>query len=141
MRIGLYSELAREHIVKIRQEISDAKVDFNIKALKNFREKIITSKQDHHKVICSSTDFYSLSTLRDLLFHALERRFTIPKIRGCLEELGLMFSRFEAEHIIEDFRLKNVCAGDPYDLEKWQSYEEANPRSFAGLYQFWCQKV
>ena len=30
---------------------------------------------------------------------------------------------------------------DLYDLNKWQAYEEENPRAFTGMYQFWCQKI
>ena len=29
---------------------------------------------------------------------------------------------------------------DPYDLDKWEEYEDANTRAFTGMYQFWCQK-
>ena len=28
-----------------------------------------------------------------------------------------------------------------YNLDKWQTFEEANPTAFTGMYQFWCQKV
>ena len=86
-------------------------------------------------------DFYSLSTLRDLLFRAQEHRFTIPQIKGHLDELGLKFCGFEAAGIVRKFKQSNIGADDPYDLEKWQAFEEANPRTFAGMYQFWCQKV
>ena len=28
-----------------------------------------------------------------------------------------------------------------YNLDKWQTFEEANPTAFTGMYQFWCQKT
>ncbi|MDC0114282.1 tetratricopeptide repeat protein [Planktomarina temperata] len=141
MKIGLYSELARQHIVEMRQEISKAGIGSSDAAMKSFRTMVMTSDQSHHKEILDSTDFYSLSTLKDLLFHVQEHRFTIPQIQDCLEELGLKFCGFASDKIVSHFKLTNASAGDPYDLDKWQTYEEANPRAFAGMYQFWCQKL
>ena len=141
MKIGLYSEMARQHIVEMRQEISKAGIGSSDAAMKSFRATVMASDLEHHKRILNSGDFYSLSTLRDLLFHVQEHRFTIPQIRNCLSELGLKFCGFESAKIVSHFKQTNTSAGDPYDLDKWQTYEEANPRAFAGMYQFWCQKI
>jgi len=142
MRIGLYSELARQHIVEIRQEISKADIGSSDAAMKSFRTMVIDSEQNHHKQILNSHDFYSLSTLKDLLFHVQEHRFTIPQIKTTLLELGLEFCGFDANQIISShFKLTNTNSDDLYDLEKWQAYEVANPKVFAGMYQFWCQKI
>jgi SAM-dependent methyltransferase len=141
MMIGLYSELARQHIVEIRQEISRAGIGSSDVAMKSFRAKVMRSDQNYHKKILNSSDFYSLSTLKDLLFHVQEHRFTIPQIQDCLEELGLKFCGFASDKIVSHFKQTNTGADDPYDLEKWQAYEEANPRAFGGMYQFWCQKT
>jgi 2-polyprenyl-3-methyl-5-hydroxy-6-metoxy-1,4-benzoquinol methylase len=141
MKIGLYSEMARQHIVEMRQEISKAGIGSSDAAMKSFRTTVMTSDKSHHKKILISSDFYSLSTLRDLLFHVQEHRFTIPQIQDCLAELGLKFCGFESPDIVSHFKLTNASAGDPYDLDKWQTYEEANPDAFAGMYQFWCQKI
>ena len=141
MKIGLYSELARQHIVEIRQEISRAGIGSSDVAMKSFRAKVMRSDQNHHKKILNSSDFYSLSTLKDLLFHVQEHRFTIPQIQDCLTELGLKFCGFESAKIVSHFKLNHTGADDSYDLDKWQAYEEANPRAFVGMYQFWCQRV
>jgi len=141
MKIGLYSELARQHIVEMRREISTGGIGSSDATMKSFRTMVMTSDQSHHKEILRSLDFYSVSTLKDLLFHVQEHRFTIPQIQDCLSKLGLKFCGFEADQIVSHFKQTNTGAEDPYDLEKWQSYEEANPRAFAGMYQFWCQKV
>ena len=141
MMIGLYSELARQHIVEMRQEISKAGIGSSDTAMKSFRKTVMTSGQNHHKQILNFRDFYSLSELKDLLFHVQEHRFTIPQIQDCLSELGLKFCGFDADKIVSHFKLANADADDPYNLDKWQTYEEANPRSFAGMYQFWCQKI
>jgi SAM-dependent methyltransferase len=127
MRIGLYSELARQHIVEIRQEISEAGIGSSDEEMKSFRANVINSDQDHHRKISNSHDFYSLSTLRDLLFHIQEHRFTVSQIQDCLSELGLKFCGFETE-IISQFKLTNAKGDDLYDLDKWQDYERANPK-------------
>jgi hypothetical protein len=109
--------------------------------MKSFRQTVMTSDQSHHEKILSSSDFYSLSTLKDLLFHVQEHRFTIPQIQDCLAELGLKFCGFEADNIVAHFKQTNTGADDSYDLDKWQAYEEVNPGVFIGMYQFWCQKI
>ncbi|MDP4069518.1 Photosystem I assembly protein Ycf3 [Rhodobacteraceae bacterium IMCC1933] len=141
MNIGLYSEMARQHIVEMRQEISKAGIGSSDAAMKSFRTTVMTSDQKHHKKILNSSDFYSLSALKDLLFHVQEHRFTIPQIQNCLTELGLKFCGFEADKIVSHFKLTNTGASDPYNLDKWHAYEEGNPGVFIGMYQFWCQKI
>ena len=140
MKIGLYSEMARQHIVKLRQEISEAGIGSGDAAMKSFRKTVMTSDQNHHKSVLNSNSFYSLSELKDFLFHMQEHRFTIPQIQNCLSELGLKFCGFEADKTVSHFKIKNTHKDDPYSLDKWEAYEEANPRAFAGMYQFWCQK-
>ena len=141
MKIGLYSELARQHIVKIRHEIKQKDIATSDASIKCFRDMIIKSNKDHHKEVLQFSDFYSLSELKDLLFHVQEHQFTIPKIKDHLDKLGLKFCGFEEKQTVAHFRQSNKTDNDPYDLYKWEAYEEANPKAFAGMYQFWCQKV
>ena len=141
MRIGLYSKLARQLIVQIRKEISNAGIGLSNEAIRSFRTMLINSNQKHHKAILNSPDFYSLSELKDLLFHVQEHRFTIHRIKEYLSESGLKFCGFESEKIVSHFKLINAGADDPFDLDKWQAYEEVNPSTFSEMYQFWCQKA
>ena len=141
MKIGLYSELARQHIVKMRKEISKAGFGSSDTEMRSFRNMLMKSDKNHHKLILNSPDLYSVSTLKDLLFHVQEHRFTITQIQDCLSELGMKFCGFEAKQIVLHFKQINTGDSDPYNLDKWKAYEEANPRTFAGMYQFWCQKI
>ena len=141
MRIGLYSELARKSIGQIRDEIEHLNIESSYDAMKSFRNKIGSSEEEPHKLIVSSLDFYSMSAFRDLIFHVQEHRFTIPQIKASLTQLGLMFCGFETLHVVEKFKSKNFTENALYDLEKWDTFEKENPRVFAGMYQFWCQKV
>ena len=141
MRIGLYSELARKSIGQIRDEIEHLNIESSYDAMKSFRNKIGSSEEEPHKLIVSSLDFYSMSAFRDLIFHVQEHRFTIPQIEASLTQLGLMFCGFETLHVVEKFKSENFTENALYDLEKWDTFEKENPRVFAGMYQFWCQKI
>ena len=141
MKIALYSEFAREHIVKIRTEIAKLGLGSSDEEMKAFRDMLIRSNQDHHKLILKSGDFYSLSSLRDLLFHEKEHRFTIPKIQDYLDKLELKFCGFEMSRVVSKFKQKNKNKDDLFNLGKWQIFEEQNPLSFVAMYQFWCQKI
>ena len=143
MRLALYSDLARQDIVKIREEISQLEITPTDDAMRSFRYSIIDSDEEHHIRISKSFDFYSLSTFRDLLFHVKEHRYTLLKIKECLQELDLKFCGFEIRDldIINRFKLTYTHPDDFYDLTKWHAYEKENPRVFASMYQFWCQKT
>lgn len=140
MKIGLYSDLGRQHIVQIRKEIKALGLKPVVNDIRKFRKIIMGSEKDHHKRIQTSDDFYTLSNIRDLLFHVQEHRFTIPQIIDCLGELGLKFCGFQTAQISEFKRFYNEI-DDRYDLNKWHQYELRNPTAFAGMYQFWCQKI
>ena len=141
MSIGLYSELARQPIIKMREEISKLKPGASDSAIMSFREDIINLGEDRYKQVIESSDFYSLSSIRDLLFHVQEHQFTIPQIKECLSELSLNFCGFEPLSLLPAFKLKYSTSNDPYNLDSWHSYELLNPETFGSMYQFWCQKV
>ena len=141
MRIGLYSELARLQIAEARKEIVLQKLGTSESEIKKFRQSLIDSKDENHQLLTKSSDFFSLSTFRDLLFHVQEHRFTLPQIIKCLNNLGLKFCGFENKDVISNFRNFHSKEMDIYDLELWHQFEENNPRSFGGMYVFWCQKL
>ena len=141
MRIGLYSELARLQITEVRKEITSQKVGTSDTDIKKFRQSLINSHNEHHQLLTKSSDFFSLSTFRDLIFHVQEHCFTIPQIKKCLNKLGLKFCGFENKEIISNFRNFHGKELDIYDLALWHQFEENNPRSFGGMYVFWCQKL
>ena len=140
MRIGLYSELARHHILEVRKEIALLKLGTSEADIREFRHSLAESREENHQLLTKSLDFFSLSELRDAIFHVQEHRFTLLRIKSCLNELGLKFCGFENEDVISNFRKLHGNEADIYDLELWHQYEGRNPLTFAGMYQFWCQK-
>ena len=141
MKIGLYSEEARKHVVKIREEIRVSGLEPEDRQMKLFREQLKTSQNQHHKIIRNTSDFFSLSDFRDLVFHVQEHRFTIPQIKRHLSQLGLSFCGFEGTEVISKFRSVHPSSADLYDLDTWHRFEISNPWTFMGMYQFWCQKA
>ena len=140
MAVGLYSELARRHIVEIREQITALGVGISESDIRRFRQSLAESHDENHQRLTASNDFFSLSTLRDLIFHVQEHRFTLLQIKDCLDELGLKFCGFENKEVISKCREAHGQEVDICDLVLWNEFEEKNPRSFAGMYQFWCQK-
>ena len=141
MKIGLYSELARRNIVRVRGEIASSRVGTSKSEIREFRQSLVESHDEQHKLLRCSPDFFSLSTLRDLIFHVQEHRFTLPQIQNSLDELGLQFCGFEDKDIVGGFKRSFGKDSDACDLSLWHQFEEENPSAFVGMYQFWCQKI
>ena len=140
MKIGLYSELARTDIVNIREEISKLNIGSSENEIRNYRQSLIESKTKYGQNLQRFEDFFSLSMLRDLIFHVQEHRFTIEKIQESLSLLGLHFCGFESKEIVNKFKLFYGENSDEFNLELWSNFEKENPNIFAGMYQFWSQK-
>jgi SAM-dependent methyltransferase len=141
MKIGLYSELARRHILKPRERTASLGTATSQADIRKFRQEIVESREEHHKQISMSLDFFSLSMLRDLMFHKQEHRFTLPQIQSCLGQLGLLFCGFEQRDLVTNFKKYLGEERDHYDLSLWHQFEESHPHTFMGMYQFWCQRI
>ena len=140
MLIGLYSDNARQNIAKIRDDIKKLKIKTTKNNIINFRKDILKSDNPDWNSLKNSPDFYSLSGVRDLLFHVKEHRFTIPKLKKYLQKLKLNFIGFEDTIVIEKFKKDYKNPDDLYNLDSWEKFENKNLRIFAGMYQFWCNK-
>ena len=141
MLIGLYSEKARKHIAQIKKKFDELILETNTKNIIKFRRDLLENNNNGQlNDIKSSPDFYTVSGVRDLLFHVQENRYTISKIKEYLERLGLVFLGFEDKLVKEKFKQIHTNNLDLYNLDKWEEYEKYNPRIFAGMYQFWCKK-
>ena len=146
MKVGLYSDTARQHIVKARKYIAKKKYITSPDNIRKFREEVINMNPNSDSEITQvvgSLDFYSLSTCRDLLFHVQEHRFTLPQIKAALNDLDLRFLGFELRRswirrsFSEFYPEKDALTS----LSLWHQFELKNPRTFRGMYQFWVQKA
>ena len=118
MQIGSYSELARQPIYKIRKEQKNDFSQLEKSQIIKIRERIAISTEEHHETVIESNDFYSVSAMKDLLFHVHEHTFTIPEIIKSLNELGLKFCGMDNPRVCEIFEQHFGSSKDLYDLCK-----------------------
>ena len=143
LKLGLYSETARQGIIKFREIIKKKNLENTNENIKNFRQDIIKNKVDPLiQNISLNQDFYSTSAVRDLLFHVQEHCFTIPQISKILQDFNLEFLGFT---INNDFIKSKYSQSFPKDikntsLDNWHQFEINNPNTFIGMYQFWVKR-
>ena len=145
MKIGLYSEAARQHIIEGHSIIAEKGYTTSSEDIRRCRQDIITMTEDGNPTmakICNYRDFFSLSECRDLLFHVQEHRFTLPQIDEALKDLNLKFLGFEIrdQKALKQFKESHANSNALTSLSLWHKFELDNPDTFRGMYQFWCQK-
>ena len=140
LKLGLYSEKARDYVIKARKIIKEKNFNTSVEDIRKCREIIFGNEDDFIiKKLVNRGDFYSTSNVRDLLFHVQEHRFTIPQISEMLKKFNLEFLGFINSSNKNRF-LKFFSQSDITSLEKWDKFENDNPSSFMGMYQFWVRK-
>ena len=140
MRIGLYSEHARELVTKARATAEAAGHDGSPDGVRAFRREVVEGDEAEIGVLLRSPDFYTVSSCRDLVFHVHERRFTIPEVAGALGAAGLRPIGFEAGRETSS-RYRRKYPGDPHlrSLGTLAEFETVHPEAFAGMYLLWAE--
>jgi tetratricopeptide (TPR) repeat protein/SAM-dependent methyltransferase len=142
MRLGFYSEIARQVIVAARNFIAERGYAANTLDIRRCRQELMAKETAvQFKQLLAQTDFYGMSGCRDLLFHVQEHRFTLLRLKEIIEALGLNFVALTVDASVA----KQYMARFPDDqtrtnLDYWHLFETENPNTFAGMYQFWVQK-
>ena len=141
IRIGLYSEHARELVTKARAAAEAAGRDGSPEGIRAFRRALIEGGEGELGALLRSPDFYTVSSCRDLVFHVHERRFTIPKLAGALGKAGLRPLGFEAGRETRA-RYRRRFPDDPNlsSLESLAEFENTHPEAFAGMYLLWAER-
>ena len=121
LKLGLYSELARKHIIEARKIIYN-NFSNNIDEIRNFREMIKNNNNNSFQKLNLNFDFHTTSSVRDLIFHAQEHQFTIPKISELIQKYNLEFLGFTSKSIKKDYSnfLKMM---KKYSLKNWNEFE------------------
>jgi Flp pilus assembly protein TadD/SAM-dependent methyltransferase len=143
MNVGLYSEKAREEIVAAQRFVAEKGYKPTAGDIRRCREEFerLPAESPLRNVMLLA-DFYSMSDLRDLLFHVQEHRMTLPQIARFLVDNRLQFLGFDqAPHILQRYREKFPDDTAMTNLVLWDRFEQENPRAFIGMYQFWVQKA
>ncbi|MBT6883172.1 MAG: methyltransferase domain-containing protein [Rhodospirillaceae bacterium] len=142
MMLGLYSEIARADIVRLRAAIASEGLTASNDDIRQFRHQVLRGRLgDDGATISKTIDFFSLSGCRDLVFHTQEHRTSIPELSNTMEDLGLEFLGFSVNKSVE-LSYREAYPGDPagLSLANWDQFEMDNPETFRAMYKFWCRK-
>ncbi|HEX4304046.1 MAG TPA: methyltransferase domain-containing protein [Rhizomicrobium sp.] len=142
MLMALYSEQGREDL-KPAEAIAARGYGTTPDDLRRFRADILAlDPADKARAIATARDdFYSLSMLRDLVFHVQEHRFTAGKIAAAVRELGLEFCGFGlTPDIRKRFQTRFGASADLVSLPQWEIFEAENPSTFAAMYHLMVRK-
>jgi tetratricopeptide (TPR) repeat protein/SAM-dependent methyltransferase len=142
MRIALYSEIARRHVVAVRRMIAERGYGQTAEDIRRCRHELVSLPVDApERQPTNFRDFYSLSECRDLLFHAQEHRMTFPWIAQFLKDHGLEMIGLEVGAPTQDKYRSRFPNDKPMtDLNNWHVFEQENPDLFLYMYQFWVQR-
>ena len=143
MRVGLYSATARRGVARVREIIRCRDLTATPEGLRALRRLLLDGALGPEcAALAASPDLYSLSGLRDLLFHVKEHHFDLGGVDSALSRLGLRFVGFEHDDPGTALAYARRFADDraQTSLAHWAAFEAAHPETFNGMYQFWCEK-
>jgi SAM-dependent methyltransferase len=140
MKVMLYSRVGRLVVEAAKRHISDLReqpVDDEL--LRAARARLI---ENAPRLLASSTDFYTLTGVHDLLFNRHEDSFDVPRIAHALDRLSLELLAFILPSPSEENRYREEHPDDPLfrDLDAFMALEKKSPFLFAGMYEFWCRR-
>jgi Tfp pilus assembly protein PilF/2-polyprenyl-3-methyl-5-hydroxy-6-metoxy-1,4-benzoquinol methylase len=143
MRLGFYSEVARRHIVKARAFIAERGYGATANEIRLCRQDLVDlDKSADFGTTVNSPDFFSISTCRDLLFHSQEHRMTLTSIDAFFRDNNLAFLGFAIDgDVLHAYKQRFPDDPAATNVGQWQTFENENPDTFAGMYQFWIQKA
>jgi hypothetical protein len=111
--------------------------------MRRFRYDVLQQKHDPLlQTLSEAQDFYSMSELRDLVFHTQEHFHTLSEIRTMIDALGLVFLGFVLKDPTSATSYRSTYPDDPemLSLDNWAEFEEHNPKTFASIYEFWVYR-
>jgi len=137
--ISLYSELARREIVRLRSEYEQQISTIDVDYVRRYRRRLMLEQPGIIDTLPTRGDFFDLSRCKDLLFHPVEQRFTIPLLELFLSQIGVEFQGFEQPKLIQN-RYWTRLPSDRRNLDRWSDFEQRYPDAFQDLYEIWARK-
>lgn len=137
MRLGWYSRRARLGLQPARRLARELQP----MGLRELRTQLMQQLAPADlQFLAGIKDFYSLSGLRDLLLHEREAEYDLSQIAQLLCESNLEFVGFDAlpQSTLHKFR-ESCGAHNLGNLDCWDFFEQRHPRTFLGMYVFWCR--
>ena len=141
MKLGLYSDIARQNIEQARKLILKKNYKSKFQDIIKFRQEIIKEKKNELlEKISHRLDFYSTSGVRDLLFHVQEHRFTLTQLSEIMFNFNLEFLGFSDMGIKKKYSKLYFNDKKNILLDNWHQFEIDNTDIFSGMYNFWVRK-
>jgi tetratricopeptide (TPR) repeat protein/SAM-dependent methyltransferase len=142
MRIALYSETGRRHIVAARRLIAERGLGQSADEIRRSRQELLAAAEGSpERMVTKFWDFYTLSECRDLLFHVQEHRLTFPQLGLILADHDLELIGLEVDASIQQQYGERFPEDKPMtDLTNWHVFEQKNPDTFRAMYYFWAQR-
>ncbi len=142
MCIGLYSAVSRRNIAALRGEPGYPGPGCDDRAARAYRADLFARPEGALGAeLRVSSDFYALNEFRDLVLHESEQHITLEDIAQFLAENDLVFRGFTLDpSALEAFSAMHPAGDMPGTLQQWAEFERANPRTFDGMYRFWCER-
>ena len=142
IKLALYSDIARQHVVQLHNIIAEQGLGPDLKGIRDIR-RFVKSHDTNFDQIQKTSDFYSTSGVRDLLFHVQEHRFTALQLRDLLDACKLEFLGFLISDPNITMQYTRQFPDDPdcLNLDNWHTFEQESPLVFGEMYQFWCREV
>lgn len=143
MKIGLYSAIARQDIVRARSVVAARGYRATPEDIRRCREDLVNEGASNPLGFAlTSQDFFSASGCRDLLFHVQEQHMNLLQIADFLKEQRLRFLGFQVDPtVLHRYRMRFPDDRAAINLAHWDRFERDHPDTFASMYQFWVQAV
>lgn len=145
MKLGFYSEIARQDIAHVAERLAREGYRADADGIRRARAFIRSEAENgdaHMRTVSETADFYSASECRDMLFHAREVRLDLLQIKSHIDALKLHFLGFEIRDpaVLRAFKQAYPNPRAIRSLKDWDAFEKTHPAAFREMYQFWCQK-
>lgn len=140
--LGLYSQRARQHISDIEHDHAYPGRGCIDAVARAFRADLLSRPESSLGArIALSPSFWNLNEFRDLVLHEQEHRLTLPAIDQALRSHNLKFRGFTLDRKTVAHFGQMFPGGDgPGTLAQWDTFEDAHPGTFAGMFCFWCDR-
>jgi SAM-dependent methyltransferase len=139
LKIMVYTESGRQSVVAgiaLREQHGLAGTP---EGIRRFRDLVISLPADHPAAGLRDTlDFYSASECRDLVFHVMEHRYTLPMLAAMFTRLDLKLAKFIAPAgAVARFRkmFPDPSLDPRFHLDLWTQVEDRYPGLFGSMYR------
>jgi SAM-dependent methyltransferase len=136
IELGLYSEAGRGGIAAAIALRARLRVAPSADGIRTFRQAVLRlPPSDPAREIARFGDFYSVSGMRDMVFHLQEHRFDLAGIENLLRAAGMKLKRFRPPRAELALFQAQFPGADPNSLSAWAKFETLNPRAFRSMYK------